>query len=68
MLENSLYKWLEGMKDIFLAILSSIVPKLPIFIQTPLEMFGIVSYLERSMDKYKYQEEKIQQKKEELEK
>ena len=32
MLENSLYKWLEGMKDIFLAILCSIVPKLPVFI------------------------------------
>ena len=31
-LENTLYKWLEGIKDIFLAILCSIVPKLPVFI------------------------------------
>ena len=54
LLENSVYRWLEGIKDIFLAILCSFVPKLPVFIKTPLEMFGIVSYLERSMDKYKY--------------
>ena len=64
MLESSLYKWLEGMKDIFLAIFCSIVPKLPVFIQTPLEMFGIVSYLERSLDKYKFQEQKLAEKKE----
>lgn len=64
MLEASLYKWLEGIKDIFLAIFASIVPKLPVFVQTPLEMFGIVSYLERSLDKYKFQEQKLAEKKE----
>ena len=57
--ENTLYAWLEGIKDIAFAILAGIIPKLPSAIRTPLEFIGITKYFEKSFDKYKRAEDKI---------
>jgi len=47
-----MYKYLQGIKDIVLALLASLIPLLPGFMKTPLEFLGITSYLEKSLDKY----------------
>ena len=44
--ENTLYRWLEGIKEIIFAILAGIIPKLPSAIRTPLEFIGITKYFE----------------------
>ena len=53
-LESTVYKWLEAVKDIMFALLAAIIPKLPSAIKTPLEFIGITKYLNVRLDKYKH--------------
>lgn len=64
--ENTIYSWLEGVKDIVFAILAGIIPKLPSAIRTPLEFLGFTKYLDKSFDKYKSAEDKIKKEQEYL--
>jgi hypothetical protein len=64
--ENTIYAWLEGIKDIIFAILAGIIPKLPSAIRTPLEFLGITKFLDKSFDKYKSAEDKIKKEQEYL--
>ena len=57
--ENTLYRWLEGIREIVFAILAGIIPKLPSAIRTPLEFIGVTKYFDQSLDKYNRAEEKI---------
>jgi hypothetical protein len=57
-METTVYNWIRAAKDIFMALLSAIIPMLPQFIRTPLDFIGITTYLEKSLDKYNAFEEK----------
>ena len=62
MLESTVYMWVENVKDLTLALLSGVVPKLPGPIQGILEMFGVQGYLDSKLDKFKTSELKAKQK------
>jgi len=62
MLESTVYMWIENVKDLTLALLSGVVPKLPGPIQGMLEMFGVQGYLDSKLDKFKTSELKAKQK------
>ena len=57
--ENTVYHWLEGIKDIVLAILAGLIPKLPSALKMPLDFLGVTKYLEKSLNKYSAAEQKI---------
>ena len=65
--ENTIYSWLEGVKDIVFALLAGIIPKLPSAIRTPLEFLGLTKFLDKSFDKYKSSEDKNRKEQEYLE-
>ena len=46
--ENTIYKGLYAVMDIFLALIAGIIPKLPPFVRIPLEFIGVTKYLEES--------------------
>ena len=57
-LENTVYRWLEGIRDIIFALLAGIIPRLPSAIKTPLDFIGVTKFLDTKLDKYKNYEEK----------
>lgn len=62
MLESTVYSWIENVKDLTLAVLAGVVPKLPGPVQGMLMMFGVQGYLDSKLDKYKSAELKARQK------
>ena len=68
MFENTLYYWLNHIKDLILSILAGIIPKLPSAISMPLEFIGVTKYLDESLKKYQnFEEEKKKKEKEYIE-
>jgi hypothetical protein len=49
-MENTVYAFLRACRDLFFAFLSGIIPKLPDPIRYPLDMMGVTSYLEKSIN------------------
>jgi hypothetical protein len=66
-LENTVYLWLDGIKDIVFAIIAGIIPRLPSALRTPLDFIGVTKFFEKSLDKYKAAEDKIKKEQEYLE-
>ena len=43
--ENTVYGWVEGIKDIALALLAGFIPMLPSFMKMPLDFLGVTEYI-----------------------
>lgn len=52
MFEKTVYSWFEAGRDIVFALISSVIPNLPFFIQMPLEYIGVTKYLRLKADNY----------------
>ena len=59
MLESTVYMWIESVKDLTLALLSGVVPKLPNAVQGILEMFGVQAYLDSRLEKFNNASSKV---------
>lgn len=52
MFEKTVYSWFEAARDIVFALISSVIPNLPFFIQMPLEYLGVTKYLKSRAESY----------------
>ena len=43
--ENTIYSWIDAVKELILALLASIIPKLPAPLRLPLDFIGVTGYL-----------------------
>jgi hypothetical protein len=51
LLENTVYAFLKAFRDILFAFLVGIIPKLPDPIRYPLDLIGVTSFLETSVNR-----------------
>jgi len=52
MFENTIYGFLEAMKDIVLSLFAGLIPKLPGPIKMAFDYLGLTDYMNKSLDKY----------------
>ena len=50
-MENTIYAFLNAMRDILFAFLCGVIPKLPDPIRYPLDLMGVTLYLEKSVNR-----------------
>jgi len=52
-LENTVYQWMEGVRDVLYALLAAIIPRLPSAIKAPLDFIGVTKFLDSRLDKFR---------------